>query len=165
MECEDITRKIIGCAYKVYNTMGFGFLESVYEKCLVVELRQAGLIVESQKSIPVTYGGQRVGDFMADLVVEEKVIVELKSVQRLIKAHEVQLVNYLVATGLPVGLLINFGETKAEVKRKIRQLDSRYPTGSTGCPSPSSCNPVDVRVRKDTLETGMSDTHVWREGI
>ena len=126
MESEDITRTIIGCAYKVYNTMGFGFLESVYEKCLVIELLKAGLKVESQKPIPVTYQGYSVGDFTADLVVEEKVIVELKSVQRLIKAHEVQLVHYLVATGMPVGLLINFGENKAEVKRKVRQLDSSY---------------------------------------
>ena len=122
MECEDITREIIGCAYRVYNKMGFGFLESVYEKCLVIELHKTGLKVESQKSIPVRYEGENVGDFAADLVVEGKVIVELKSVQRLIKAHEIQLVNYLVATGLPVGLLINFGESKVEVKRKLRQL-------------------------------------------
>lgn len=142
MEHEGITREIIGCAYRVYNAMGFGFLESVYEKCLVIELRQVGLNVESQKSIPVTYKGHGVGDFTADLVVEDKVIVELKSGQRLIKAHEVQLVNYLVATGLPVGLLINFGETKADVKRKVRQLDSRLGMGSTGYVSPSSCNPV-----------------------
>lgn len=75
-------------------------------------------------------------------MVEGKVIVELKSVQRLIKAHEVQLVNYLVTTGLPVGLLINFGETKAEVKRKVRKLASGHGVGSTGYPSPVSCNPV-----------------------
>jgi GxxExxY protein len=104
--------------------MGFGFLESVYEKCLLIELRKAGLKVASQVSVPVTYDGQSVGDFTADLVVEDAVIVELKSVQRLIKAHEVQLVNYLVATGIPVGLLINFGEAKVEVKRKVRQLTS-----------------------------------------
>lgn len=122
MEYEDITQKIIGCAYRVYNTMGFGFLESVYEKCLVIELKKAGLKVKTQVSIPVKYAGENVGDFAADMVVEEKIIVELKSVQRLIKAHEIQLVNYLVATGIPVGLLINFGETRAEVKRKVRQL-------------------------------------------
>ncbi len=122
MEYEEITRKIIGCAYRVYNTMGFGFLESVYEKCLVIELKKAGLKVKPQVCIPVKYAGESVGDFAADLVVEETIIVELKSVQRLIKAHEIQLVNYLVATGIPVGLLINFGETRAEVKRKVRQL-------------------------------------------
>lgn len=141
MEYENITREIIGCAYRVYNAMGFGFLESVYEKCLIIELRQTMLRVESQKAIPVTYAGHSVGDFTADLVVEEKVIVELKSVQRLVKAHEVQLVNYLVATGLPVGLLINFGEEKVEVKRKVRELNNNQ-AGSTGHPSQPSCNPV-----------------------
>jgi GxxExxY protein len=140
MEREDITREIIGCVYKVYNTMGFGFLESVYEKCLVIELRRAGLKVEAQKPVPVRYAGRSVGDFTADLVVEETVIVELKSVQRLTKAHEIQLVNYLVATGLPVGLLVNFGEAKAEVRRKVRQLTNQK--GSTGYCRPSSCNPV-----------------------
>jgi len=149
MEHEEITRRIISCVYKVHNTMGFGFLESVYEKSLLIELRKAGLKVESQKSIPVRYEGQSVGDFTADLVVEDKVIVELKSVEKLSKAHEIQLVNYLVATGLPattaqaglpVGLLINFGETKAEVKRKVRQLPNRK--GSTGYRCQSSCNPV-----------------------
>lgn len=125
MEWEDKTRKIIGCAYRVYNTMGFGFLESVYEKCLVIEMQAVGLKVESQKVIPVRYKGFGVGDFTADVVADETVIVELKSVQKLIKAHEVQLVNYLVATGLPVGLLINFGETRVDVKRKVRTLDSK----------------------------------------
>ena len=76
----------------------------------------------TQVCIPVKYAGENVSDFAADLVVEEKIIVALKSVQRLIKAHEIQLVNYLVATGIPVGLLINFGETRADVKRKVRQL-------------------------------------------
>jgi GxxExxY protein len=140
MEHEDITREIIGCAYRVYNAMGFGFLESVCEKCLVIELRKIGLKVESQKSIAVTYDGQSVGDFTADLVVEEAVIVELKSVQNLVKAHEVQLVNYLMATGIPVGLLINFGETKVEVKRKLRQLHQE--PGAIGRQSRSSCHPV-----------------------
>lgn len=82
----------------------------------------SSLDVKAQVAIPVKYAGQSVGDFSADLVVEEKVIVELKSVQRLIKAHEVQLVNCLVATGIPVGLLMNFGETRIEVKRKVRKL-------------------------------------------
>lgn len=122
MEHEQITRQIIGCAYRVYNGMGFGFLESVYEKCMVIELRQAALKVETQVSVPVRYQGQNVGDFAADMVVEDRVIVELKSVGRLVKAHEVQLVNYLVATGMPVGLLINFGENRVDVKRKVRQL-------------------------------------------
>ena len=122
MQHQQITEKIIGCAYRVYNTMGFGFLESVYEKCLLIELRKAGLNVESQKPIAVYYDGQAVGDFVADLLVEDAVIVELKSVRRLVEAHEVQLVNYLVATGKDVGLLLNFGEEKVEVKRKLRTL-------------------------------------------
>jgi len=135
MEHEGITKKIIGCAYRVYNRMGFGFLESVYEKCLIIELRRAGLGVEPQKPISVSYDGEKVGEFTADLVVEGVVIVELKSVQRIIKAHEIQLVNYLVATGLPVGLLINFGENRVEVKRKVRELPKGYgQTDSHECP-------------------------------
>ncbi|PIW84287.1 MAG: hypothetical protein COZ95_10585, partial [Nitrospirae bacterium CG_4_8_14_3_um_filter_50_41] len=102
--------------------MGFGFLESVYEKCLLIELQKAGLNAESQEPITVTYHGQVVGDFVADIIVDDNVIVELKSVRRIISAHEVQLVNYLVATGKPVGLLINFGECRVEVKRKLREL-------------------------------------------
>ena len=120
MQHREITEKIIGCAYRVYNTMGFGFLESVYEKCLIIELRQAGLSVESQKAITVCYKGEPVGQSFADLLVEDAVIVELKSVRRLAEAHEVQLVNYLTATGIDVGLLLNFGES-VEVKRKYRE--------------------------------------------
>ncbi|MDZ4199528.1 MAG: GxxExxY protein, partial [Kiritimatiellia bacterium] len=122
MDYEEITRMIIGCAYRIYNIMGFGYLESVYEKCMLIELGKVGLPIEFQRHIPVRYEGKNVGDFIADMVVQGTIIIELKSVQRLAKAHEVQLVNYLVATGLPVGLLINFGETAVEVKRKVRQL-------------------------------------------
>ena len=122
MECREITQRIIGCAYRVYNRMGFGFLESVYEKCLLIELTKAGLGVKTQVCIPVMYDNQSVGDFTADMVVEGKVVVELKSIVSLAKAHEIQLVNYLVATGIPVGLLINFGDTKVQVKRKVRKL-------------------------------------------
>jgi len=116
------TEKIIGCAYKVYNTMGFGFLESVYEKCLLIELKNAGMEAVAQKSITVKYEGEVVGDFIADILVENSIILELKSVRRLVRAHEVQLVNYLVATGKDVGLLLNFTEDKVEVKRKVRSL-------------------------------------------
>ena len=122
MEYKDLTEKIIGCAYRVYNRMGFGFLESVYEKCMLIELRKAGLDTESQKSIRVQYDGEVVGDFIADILVNDTVLLELKSVRKLVEAHEVQLVNYLVATGKPVGLLINFGETKVGVKRKVKDL-------------------------------------------
>jgi len=123
VQYSEITEKIIGCAYRVYNTMGFGFLESVYEKCLLIELRKAGLNVESQKPITVRYEEEVVGEFVADLLVEDVIIVELKSVRVLAKVHEAQLVNYLVATGKDVGLLVNFGEQKVEVKRKVRNLD------------------------------------------
>ncbi|MBL7213944.1 MAG: GxxExxY protein [Desulfobacteraceae bacterium] len=123
MEYEKITEIIIGCAYRVYNKMGFGFLESVYEKCLLIELRNAGLDTESQKPITVYYEGEVVGEFVADIIVNDAVIIELKSVRRIIKAHEVQLVNYLVATGKPVGLILNFGEGKVEIKRKVKDLN------------------------------------------
>ena len=122
MEYKDVTETIIGCAYRVYNIMGFGFLESVYEKCLLIELRRADLDAESQMPITVYYENEIVGEFVADIVVNDTIILELKSVRRIIKAHEVQLVNYLVATGKPVGLILNFGERKVEIKRKIKEL-------------------------------------------
>jgi GxxExxY protein len=122
MEHQDITKAIIGCAYTVYNRMGYGFLESVYEKCLLIELRRAGRVAEAQKPITVFYEGEEVGQFVADLLVDDTVIVELKSVREIIKAHEVQLVNYLTATGKPVGLIVNFGEEKVQVVRKVRTL-------------------------------------------
>jgi len=103
--------------------MGFGFLESVYEKCLLIEMRKAGLDTETQKPITVYYDGEVVGEFVADMMVNDAVIIELKSVRRIIKAHEIQLVNYLVATGKPVGLILNFGERKVEIKRKVKDLN------------------------------------------
>ena len=121
-EHEELTERIIGCAYRVYNTMGYGFAESVYEKCLLIELKRKGLAAKSQKPITVYYEGEVVGEFVADIVIEDKLILELKSVRRIVQAHEVQLVNYLVATGKEVGLLLNFGEYKVEVKRKVRTL-------------------------------------------
>jgi len=123
MEYEKITETIIGCAYRVYNKMGFGFLESVYEKCLLIEMRKAGLDTETQKPITVYYDGEVVGEFVADMVVNDAIIIELKSVRRIIKAHEIQLVNYLVATGKPVGLILNVGESKVEIKRKVKELN------------------------------------------
>ena len=124
MQFESITKAIIGSAYQVYNEMGFGFLESVYEKCMVVELRHQGLVVDQQVPIDVTYKNHPVGKFMADLLVENEIIVELKSVRTIARAHEVQLVNYLTATSKDVGLLINFGEQKVEIKRKVRSLNA-----------------------------------------
>ena len=122
MEYKNVTETIIGCAYRVYNKMGFGFLESVYEKCLLIELHKAGMDAESQKPITVYYDDEIVGEFVADIIVNNTIILELKSVRRVVKTHEVQLVNYLVATGKPIGLILNFGESKVEVKRKVKDL-------------------------------------------
>ena len=122
MKYEDLTEKIIGCAYKVYNTLGFGFLESVYENALVIELKKAGFRAEQQYPIDVYYDGECVGAFKADVIVNELIILELKSVQVIRKEFEVQLVNYLTATMKPVGLILNFGPKKVDVKRKVRIL-------------------------------------------
>ena len=123
---DELTEKVIGCAYLVHNELGAGFLEKVYENALRIELAEAGLAVKQQNPIPVKYRGEVVGDFYADLIIEDSLIVELKAVQELCKAHEVQLVNYLTATGIDNGLLINFGAS-VEVKRKFRE----YKTGLT----------------------------------
>lgn len=117
-----LTEKIIGCAFKVYNKMGFGFLESVYEKCLLIELSKEGLHVESQVPITVYYDFEIVGYFVSDILVENRIIIELKSISKLLKIHEIQVVNYLVATGKEIGILLNFSQEKVEIKRKIRRL-------------------------------------------
>jgi len=117
---EALTEKIIGAAHRVYNTLGAGFLESVYHKALLIELRNQGLADESERPITVTYEGESVGDFAADIIVENKVILELKSVKELARVHEVQLVDYLTATGIDVGILINFGESQIQIRRKHR---------------------------------------------
>jgi len=101
---------------------GFWFSGGGYERCLMIELRKAGIELQSQTPVEVRYEGEIVGEYVSDIVVEDKVIVELKSVRKLTLAHEIQLVNYLVATGKSVGLLLNFGESKVEVKRKVRAL-------------------------------------------
>ena len=124
MEYEEITHKIIGAAYQVYNQLGFGFLESVYHKAMLIELAKCDLKVESEKPLNVFYDDQVVGEFNADLFVENTVVVELKSVQNLAKDHEVQLVNYLNGLRKEIGLLMNFGPSGVEVKRKYRQPDT-----------------------------------------
>ena len=111
-----ITEKIIGCAYKVANVLGCGFLEKVYENALAHELRKVGFQVQQQLAIPVLYDGVVVGDFVADLVVEGVVLVELKAVRNLDEIHSAQRINYLAATKKPICLLINFSR-KVEVKR------------------------------------------------
>ena len=124
MEHKDITHKIIGCAYQVYNQLGFGFLEKIYKKALTFELEKGGLKVEEEKPLKVYYDDQIIGDFYIDLLVEDNIIVELKSVRRLAKEHEVQLVNYLKKLRKDVGLLINFGPYGVDVKRKYKNLRS-----------------------------------------
>ena len=120
MKDQELTEKIIGCAMKVHSTLGPGFLESVFQKALAHELRKAGLKVESEKPITVHYDGVPVGDFAADLLVKDRVMLELKANQALAPANEVQLVNYLTATGIEVGLLLNFGGERLDFKRKTR---------------------------------------------
>ena len=116
----DLTRQIIGEAFEVINELGSGFLESVYEKALTLALTQAGLTVECQKQIEVTFRGENVGIFYADLLVENKVLIELKAVKAILPEHQAQIINYLNATGIQVGLLINFGNPKLEFKRFTR---------------------------------------------
>jgi GxxExxY protein len=112
--------EVIGSAMKVHSTLGPGFLESVYQNALIWELRKTGLQAEAERPISVYYDGQLIGAFTADLFVNNSLIVELKSIQALAKAHEVQLVNYLVATGVDEGLLLNFGAERLEFKKKFR---------------------------------------------
>ena len=114
----DITERIIKEAYYVYNILGYGFLEKVYENALFKRLNNVGLHVERQYAIEVYFENEIVGEFYADLVVENKVIIEVKAVERLNPVYEVQLVNYLKATEIEVGLLINFGK-RIEIKRKV----------------------------------------------
>ena len=122
MEYEEITHKIIGAAYQVFNKLGFGFLESVYKKAMLIELSKDDLKVEPEKALKVYYDNDIVGDFYLDLLINDTIIVELKSVENLTKAHEVQLVNYLNGMKKEIGLLINFGPSGVDVKRKYRQI-------------------------------------------
>jgi len=122
MKHEDITRRIIGSAYKLFNQLGFGFLESIYKNAMIIELAKEDLKVKAEKPLKVFYDGQVIGDFYVDLFVENEIVVELKSVQSLAKEHEVQLVNYLNGLEKEIGLLINFGPSGVEVKRKFRQF-------------------------------------------
>ena len=118
MKHQELTAQIIQCAYTVHNTLGFGFLEAVYQNALLIELEKNGLKAVKETPIRVSYSNQIVGDYVADILVEDKIILELKSVKELHPAYEAQLTNYLKATGLEVGLLINFGES-VEIKRKV----------------------------------------------
>jgi GxxExxY protein len=120
MEDEDLTRRIIGCAMTVHRTLGHGFLEAVYQKALAIELQQAGMKVVCECPIRVMYAGVNVGDYAADMLVEDRILIGNKDVRSISVAHEVQLVHYLTATGIDTGLLFNFGAERLQFKRKSR---------------------------------------------
>ncbi|NTW59979.1 MAG: GxxExxY protein [Nitrospirae bacterium] len=116
---EQLTEKIIGICFEVLNELGSGFLESVYQRAVAITLLQAGLKVQEQVPLKVSFRGRVVGEFYADVVVEDQVVLEMKSVKSLAAEHEAQLLNYLKATGMKVGLLLNFNRSKFEWKRLV----------------------------------------------
>jgi GxxExxY protein len=120
MKYEELTHKIIGAAYNVFNQLGFGYLESIYHNAMIIELSKSHIAFESEKPLKVYYEDQIVGTFNVDLYVEDSVVVELKSVQNISKEHEIQVVNYLTGTKAEIGLLINFSPSGVQVKRKYR---------------------------------------------
>ena len=128
MDINDITYRINGAVFEVNRVLGPGFLEKVYENALVIELQRRGLRVETQVPIKVFYKDNPVGEYVADMLVEGEVIVELKSIEKLEKLHEAQLLNYLRATGIRVGLLVNMKHPKAEIRRMVFDL----PEGQDG---------------------------------
>jgi len=117
---DELIKKVIGIAYIVHNTLGSGFLEKIYEKAMVIELRKTNIFVEPQFPIPVYYDNVQIGDYYADLFIEQRLIVELKTIENISVAHEKQLLNYLTGTIIDDGLLINFGTSSVQVKRKFR---------------------------------------------
>jgi len=121
---KELSNKIIKCFYTVYNTLGFGFLEKVYENAFMIELSTNGLKAEKQKQIKVYYENQTVGEYFADIIVEDSIILELKAAEFVVEEHELQLINYLKATEIEIGLLLNFGKTP-EFKRKIFTNDRK----------------------------------------
>jgi len=119
MDVNEITYIINGAIFEVNSVLGSGFLEKIYEKALLIELKDRGLKAESQAPIEVEYKGQQVGNYIADIIVEDQVILEIKAIVSLEKIHEAQILNYLKATGIKVGILVNFTHPKAEIKRFI----------------------------------------------
>ena len=120
MKHKDITGIIIGCAFTVHNELGSGFLEKVYKNALLIELKNSGLKSKSEYPIKIKYQNKIIGDYIADIIVNDQVIIEVKAIRELAQIHEVQLVNYLKATGIEVGLLINFGKSVDFKKKSIR---------------------------------------------
>lgn len=121
MEHDPLSHAVIGCAMRVHTKLGPGFLESVYKNALAIELRKSGLSFEAERPVQVFYDAIPVGTFSVDILVEAKLLLELKAVQRIAVEHEVQVVNYLTATGIDHGLLLNFGGSSLEFKRKFRK--------------------------------------------
>ena len=119
MTINDITYKINGAVFEVNKLLGAGFLEKVYENALMIELNEQGLRAQNQVPIKVNYRDNIVGEYIADIVVEEKIILEIKAIEKLLKVHEAQMLNYLKATGYPIGILINFTHPKAVIKRFV----------------------------------------------
>ena len=115
----DLSYEIMGAVYEVHNVLGLGFLEKVYEKALLEELHLRGIDAVAQKELPVSYKGKLVGQYWADIVVKDQILLELKSVETLTTVHEAQIFNYLKATGLRLGILINFGKDRVETKRFV----------------------------------------------
>ena len=120
---DPLTEKIIGCAIKIHRVLGPGFLENIYHQALAHEPNKAGIPYISEARMKVMYDGIVLGDYVADFLIDKRVVVELKAVEMLVKAHEIQLVNYLTAIKFNVGLLINFGGQKIQVKRKFREFN------------------------------------------
>jgi GxxExxY protein len=145
----ELTQKIIGCFYQVYNALGYGFSEKVYEKALVHELKKQGLEAQAQKQILVYYDDVEVGEFFADILVNEIVIVELKAVQTLLPEHEAQLLNYLKATQVEVGLLLNFGPKLKEGENSMTTSAKALSPGSTRTKKPEKS--VSLRVHPCTI--------------
>ena len=122
MDIDEITYTIREAVFEVNRVLGHGFLEKVYEKALIIELRMRGLRVENQVALKVIYKEETIGEYYPDLLVEGSVIVEIKAFAHLLKTHQAQLLNYLKATGIKVGLLVNFTRNKAEIKRMVMDL-------------------------------------------
>jgi GxxExxY protein len=123
MDINYLTYRVIGCAYKVHNTLGPGFLEKVYENALKLELKNIGIHARQQVKLPVLYEGHQVGLYFPDLWIEEQLIIEIKAALTLAPEHETKLLHYLTATGIDNGLLINFGTT-VQIRRKFREYKS-----------------------------------------
>ena len=117
MDIEQLRKEVIGCCYDVQNELGAGFVEKIYENALVIALREAGLKCAPQVAVSVTFRGQIVGEFFADILVEDKLILELKAVRELLGEHQAQLINYLKASDVEYGLLLNFGKPRLEIRR------------------------------------------------